>query len=56
MTAILILTGTFITGMILSYVMTVNNDLDDDIAPRLPKIDDVKSKPQKKENKLEKYT
>ena len=56
MTAILILTGTFITGMILSYVMTVNNDLDDDIVSHPRTIDDVKQKPKKKENKLEKYT
>jgi len=54
MTAVLILTGTFITGMILSYVMTVNNDLDDDIISHPRTIDDVK--PVKKEEKLEKYT
>ena len=56
MTAVLITIGTFITIMILSLVMTINQDLDDDIAPRLPRIDDVKQKPKKKENKLEKYT
>jgi len=56
MIAILILTGTFITGMILSYIMAVNNDLDDIVTSHPRTIDDeVKPKPNKKEN-LEKYT